>query len=319
MTTEDGTTAHEPNDRPTVSIVIPTHQRAQLIGRALRSILAQDMVSWEALVVDDGSTDGTDDAVAAFADPRIRYISRPVCGGVSAARNTGLDHVTGDVISFLDSDDEYLPGALTALVDGLRASPEASGVKGLIEGDVPTRGHPMASLARVEMLDQRTHPGLQSFAYRRSRAGHLRFDSSLSRSEDRHFMLELMATGPVVTTGQFIARLHHTSGSLMSSPCYQPWARFLALNLDEIAASPRLHSSWELRLTRVAIAEGHAPEARRHARAALRADRRNPEAWLVAGAAVLGVAPLRWAGALIRRLSTRRAPGRHGDGSRAPH
>ncbi len=297
----------EQSDGPVISIVIPTHQRAHVIGRALRSILAQDTAGWEALVVDDGSTDGTDDVVAAFADPRIRYLRRPLCGGVSAARNAGLDHVTSDIIGFLDSDDEYLPGALTALLDGLRAAPEASGVTGLIEGDVPARGHPMARLSRVEMLDHRTHPGLQSFAYRRARAEHLRFDESLSRSEDRHFLLELMATGPVAMTERFIARLHHTEGSLTSSPCYEPWCRFLALNHDEIAASPRLHGSWELRLVRVAIAEGHIPEARRHARAALRADRRNPQAWLVAGAAVLGVAPLRWAGALIRRMAVRRA------------
>jgi glycosyltransferase involved in cell wall biosynthesis len=96
-----------------VSVVIPTHDRAHMLGAAVRSVLEQRDCPWELVVVDDGSTDDTEAVVAGFGDSRIRYL-RQERSGVSRARNTGARLTRGDWLAFLDSDDLWMPGKLAA-------------------------------------------------------------------------------------------------------------------------------------------------------------------------------------------------------------
>jgi len=97
----------------TVSIVVPTFQRAALLSRALNSIATQTFGDWEAIIVDDGSTDGTDLLVKKFAEKfgRTRYVYQSN-QGASAARNCGIDLARGEFVAFLDSDDEFTPNKL---------------------------------------------------------------------------------------------------------------------------------------------------------------------------------------------------------------
>ena len=105
-----------------VSVVIPTWNRSAKLQRALSSLRAQTWAHWEALVVDDGSEDDTRDIVAQLAeeDPRIRLIARQH-EGVSAARNAGLAEASGGFIAFLDSDNEWQPAFLEAMVGVMTA------------------------------------------------------------------------------------------------------------------------------------------------------------------------------------------------------
>lgn len=105
------------------SVVIPTYNRAPLVGQAIASVLSQTYSHFEVLVVDDGSTDDTAARVARIPDPRIRYLRRPHCG-VSAARNMGIAEAGGDFIAFLDSDDLWKPTKLQRKVDFLHTHPE---------------------------------------------------------------------------------------------------------------------------------------------------------------------------------------------------
>ena len=107
---------------PTVSIVLPTYNRADVIGRALDSVHRQTFDDWELIVVDDGSTDGTA-MLFQDSDPRIRYV-RQENRGVYAARNHGLSLARGRYLTFLDSDDEWLPHYLALTTAFLDASPE---------------------------------------------------------------------------------------------------------------------------------------------------------------------------------------------------
>lgn len=89
-----------------ISIVIPTYNRAHLIERAISSVLTQDFKDWELNIVDDGSTDGTDNVVNPFlADSRINYIKKKNTGATDT-RNVGVNNSNGEYITFLDSDDE---------------------------------------------------------------------------------------------------------------------------------------------------------------------------------------------------------------------
>src|SRR6056297_76448 len=99
---------------PAVSVVIPTCNRAHLIGDALDSVRAQTFRDFEIVVVDDGSEDDTVARVhrwAAEGGDRLRYIAQPRSGG-NAARNAGILVATGRYIAFLDSDDVWAPGKL---------------------------------------------------------------------------------------------------------------------------------------------------------------------------------------------------------------
>lgn len=95
---------------PTVSVVIPTFNRAALVVQAVHSVQSQTVAPFEIIVVDDGSTDGTRENVTALGE-RIQYIYRPN-GGPAAARNTGIRASTGELIAFLDADDLWVPEAL---------------------------------------------------------------------------------------------------------------------------------------------------------------------------------------------------------------
>ena len=96
------------NNRPTVSVIIPTYNRAHLLGRAIKSVLNQTYKDFELIVVDDGSTDDTEKVVGNFKDERIRYISLEKNMGAGVARNRGIEASRGKYIAFHDSDDEWL-------------------------------------------------------------------------------------------------------------------------------------------------------------------------------------------------------------------
>jgi glycosyltransferase involved in cell wall biosynthesis len=97
------------NNQPLVSVIIPTYNRAHLIGETLDSVLAQTYQNWECIIVDDGSKDNTDEVVGKYVkkDSRFKYYHRPEehLPGGNGARNYGIIKSEGDFINFLDSDD----------------------------------------------------------------------------------------------------------------------------------------------------------------------------------------------------------------------
>jgi glycosyltransferase involved in cell wall biosynthesis len=98
---------------PDISVVLATYNRRHSLPRAIASVLAQNDVRFELIIVDDGSRDSTARYVASLTDPRIRAIAVERNGGPSAARNLGLRAARASVVAFLDSDDAYLPRRLS--------------------------------------------------------------------------------------------------------------------------------------------------------------------------------------------------------------
>ena len=119
-----------PMTQPVITIIIPTYNRANLIGQAIDSVLSQTYTNWELIIVDDASTDATEKIVAEYIEQdgrgtgtaihssRIRYLKNPTNLGISKTRNRGLREARGEYIAMLDSDDVWIdPEKLIRQID----------------------------------------------------------------------------------------------------------------------------------------------------------------------------------------------------------
>lgn len=113
----------EASQDPTVSVIIPTYNRADAIGRAIDSVLAQAYGDLEILVVDDASSDGTRDVVQGYEDGRVGYVPCRERGGAAKARNRGIGLARGEYVSFLDSDDLWEENKLHCDMEIMQADP----------------------------------------------------------------------------------------------------------------------------------------------------------------------------------------------------
>lgn len=176
-------------DNTLISVVMPTQNRAGIISRAIKSVLSQSHQNLELLIIDDGSTDDTNDVVNSFLkDDRIRFISIPK-SGVSKARNKGLDMATGELIAYLDSDNSWEPNFLRVMVSFLEErSLDAgySGIKALDNDYVAVR-------YRGDIFDwneclAENYVDINSFIHKNSMT---RNDPELQRFVDWDFILRL--------------------------------------------------------------------------------------------------------------------------------
>jgi len=113
---------------PTVSVIIPTYNRAHLVGRAIKSVLEQTYQDFELIVIDDASTDNTEEVVKSFNDERIKYLKHDENKGGAAARNTGIKVARGEYIAFQDSDDEWFSQKLEKQMKVFEAASPEVGV-----------------------------------------------------------------------------------------------------------------------------------------------------------------------------------------------
>ncbi len=113
---------------PILSVVIPTRNRAYLVGEAIESALNQRPGQVEVIIVDDGSTDDTAKVVTERFGSRVRLLRTPERRGAGAARNAGLRVARGELVAFLDDDDLWLPGKLESELNALEQFPDADGV-----------------------------------------------------------------------------------------------------------------------------------------------------------------------------------------------
>lgn len=208
---------------PIVSIVIPTHDRRELLSRTLRSVLAQEALDFEVLVVDDGSTDGTAEAVRLLNDRRVHVLrnERPV--RVAAARNIGAQAATGSWIALLDDDDLWSPEKLRrqlAAAEQTRRSWAYAGVVeidecGLLLGGEP----PPSSEDLVKSLTGRNlmPAGCSNVIVRADLFRHVGgFDIGLRHLADWDLWLRLVRSGPpaCVTHPLVAYRIHAGQATL---------------------------------------------------------------------------------------------------------
>ncbi len=143
---------------PKVSVIVATYNRADLLPRAVNSVLAQTYDNYEIIIIDDCSADRTDVVAQQFSDPRIRYVRHETNRGAAFARNTGIAEARGEYIAFLDDDDECAPNRLADQVAVLDANPDIGMVYGWIEEINDATG-----ARRIPRNVQNTHRGRAAF------------------------------------------------------------------------------------------------------------------------------------------------------------
>lgn len=283
--------------QPRVTVIIPTRNRSAQVSAAICSVLAQTYPAAEVLVCDDGSTDGTRAVVAAFGAP-VRLIELPYTGLPGRVRSAGVRQAVGELVAFLDDDDEWEPGKLALQVAALEAAPDA----GLVYTDARLR-HEDGSLSPPVLLARHARSGPlmdrlidecfihpSTVLVRRellTAAGG--FDEGIPIGEDYDLWLRLarLTNGvcvarPLVT----VDRSAHSSSQARQRLAYEMAMRGLqravaggALTWRQRLRARRSLARLGTRAGRHALSDGDTDAAVHHARGALRRYPLHREAW----------------------------------------
>lgn len=246
-----------------ISIITPSLNQAPFLRQTLRSVLDQDYSELEYLVVDGGSSDGSIDIIREHADRLAWWVSEPDAGQADAI-NKGILHARGEIVAWLNSDDYYLPGAVSAAMRVLDAHPEALFVYGNVQS-VDADGHitnifryPQVSLQDLLCFTIIGQPAV--FIRRRAldTAGGL--DTRFHLLLDHQLWIKLAAAGPVSHADEIWAgaRYHAGAKNVAQARLFGPEAfRILAWAADEPRLGPVLKP-----LHRQAQASAHRVDAR---------------------------------------------------------
>jgi len=268
-----------PTPEPFFTVLVPLYNKEQHITRTLQSVLAQTFQNFDIVVVDDGSTDTSASVVKALQDPRIRLIEARN-GGVSAARNRGIEAATGTWVAFLDADDWYHPSHLATLAGAIAQAPEAamaaSGYRNIDEQKLATfHGWPQEPdqpLERVTDLPSRWMQAAifftSSIAVKRSvlTAHQPCFAVGESLGEDLDLWFRLAEQGPIAYKPQATVGRTWVAGSLSSQHkqvVVPPFLERMRQRADSGGMSPALqrstrwfHHQQLLTLARQSLARG---------------------------------------------------------------
>lgn len=259
---------------PTVSVVIPTYNRAGLLGRSIRSVLNQSYTDFEIIVVDDGSSDDTRDVVAEFVDQRITYVRLSKNIGAGGARNVGIRMSRGKFLAFQDSDDEWLPEKLTRQMSTFEQGPSDLGVvysdKTWILKDGIAKYHPAPTslsgqLINPEIRFYRPYQlGIQATLIKREcfeTVGY--FNEALPAFEDLELFIRLSRKFAFSHIPEALVNYHETKG--LSKDLHANWvARRILLKLywrELLFNHPSFvmgECSWLLHIRRNALEAKHA-------------------------------------------------------------
>ena len=206
---------------PDVSVVIPTHNRSELLSLTLRSALRQRDVDLEVIVVDDGSVDATLRLVDGLGDSRVRMLRHEVAQGVSAARNHGILEARGRWISFLDDDDLWSPEKLALQLQALRETGRGWAYTGMVHIAIdnrviagqppPTPEEAMDSVTKINLIG-----GPSSVIVEKVRLPSPHFDGRLLHSPDWDLWIRLARNGPPACVDRPVVgyRIHPGNASL---------------------------------------------------------------------------------------------------------
>ena len=272
---------------PNVSVIIPTFNRANLVGRSIKSVLDQTYCDFELIVVDDGSIDNTEEVVKAFSDPRIRYMKHEKNRGLSAARNTGIKAATGEYIAFQDSDDEWLPNRLERQLPAFQQDKEKRIGLVLCQMYFPegnwTWAPKVQNITFEEIIHHEAIIGPVTFLIRRDVAGpELYFDENLRAAEDWDFLIRISRICDIEYIKEVLVHIHDDADSRNRTPINDLESRILLLQkfAEEFNSRPRALSSLHRKNALDYCALRKTKLTRQSLRAAIQASPRIPSLYL---------------------------------------
>lgn len=280
---------------PSVSVILPTRDRAPLLGRAVDSVLGQTDTDFELIVVDDASTDDTAAVLAAIDDPRLRVITLAENRGASHARNRGIHAAGGHLLSFIDSDDVWLPEKLARQRAALEAAGDDVGLC-VCSMEVHRGGARYPVRYAREMLSgeeaaRRLVSGIGVgtpcwLARREAVTGTGGFDESLPRMQDYELALRIAGRWRILLTDDVLVRAEVGEDSLSASADRYAAAitAIVARHQSLFERHRRGHSHMVFRAGKYYALEGRYREARVWFARALRIRRGNARAlagWLL--------------------------------------
>jgi glycosyltransferase involved in cell wall biosynthesis len=210
---------------PRVSVVLPVHNRADVLPRAIESVVAQELKDFELIVVDDGSTDQSAALVEALADERIRLIRLDRNRGGNVARNEGIRAAQSPLIAFLDSDDRYLPAKLSTVVAEFERRPALDLlVDSFIKVQPPgsrksevARRNPVIddrAMFRRALFTRQLWKATPAITVRRDVALKAPFDETLRRLQDFDFLIRASEFANCASTDQVLWVKYWDAGAI---------------------------------------------------------------------------------------------------------
>ena len=210
---------------PCVSVILPVHNRADVLPRAIDSVIAQELADFELIVVDDGSTDESATLVQSFADDRIRLIRLDKNRGGNVARNEGIRAARSPLIAFLDSDDRYLPNKLSTIVGEFERRP---GLDLLVDSFIKiqppgsrkaqvVRSNPVIDgreLFRTALFTRQLWKATPAITVRREVALKAPFDETLRRLQDFDFLIRASEFANCASTDQVLWVKYWDAGAI---------------------------------------------------------------------------------------------------------
>ncbi|MEO0679251.1 MAG: glycosyltransferase family 2 protein [Pseudomonadota bacterium] len=294
-----------PGRTPAVSVVIPTYRRAGSITAAVRSVLRQTWTDFELIVVDDGSGDGTLEALAAIDDPRLKVLEHETNRGANAARNTGLRAARADWVAFQDSDDEWLPEKLEAQLRRIgHGGPEAEAWIGVYcamlqvdrrpDGRIETAWLPRPAARREpDLADELLRGNMISTQVLLARRAKLieagLFDEDLGKMQDWDMALRFAPLGRIAYVDRPLAiqLLSEDSLTRMRDRRQRAYAQVLSRHAARFAQDPAALAEHRYRLALGAAGLGRRGEALGWAWRALAARPFEARWWVRIGRALL--------------------------------
>ena len=248
---------------PFFSIIIPVHNRPNLLGRTLESVRRQSFSDFEVIIIDDGSTDDTPKVIQGFCstDSRFRGISQDK-SGVSVARNRGMNEASSEWVVFLDSDDLFFENTLESFNKWAIENPSADMVAGYTEHidendcafEIPSYDNwddPESYGLRTNAYEECIRrygllPGM--FAFRNAGANDtIRFDESLSVCEDLDFVLRLLRNRTLYRSPKRIHKHRWHAGNTESTRFFPIRLQIARQHLSDFSIGENGNSDWGVR------------------------------------------------------------------------